>query len=72
MAKSRQTARKPVVETFVDVQVDVKKAARKAGCTLRSQETRRLRMGKIRGKVFKMVGDKDKGECADFNFIYCI
>ena len=63
MARSKQTARKNTsVETFVEVKVDVKKTARKAGSSLRRKETRRLKMGRIKPRVFEKLGENKNGE----------
>ncbi len=69
-SKSKTGSRKEFVDTMMSVYW--KNIARNAGSTLRSKETRRLRMGKIKGKVFEMMGDKDKGEYAHIDFIHCI
>ncbi len=63
MARSKQTARKNTsVETFVEVKVDVKRRARKAGSSLRRKETRRLKMGRIKPRVFEKLGENKNGE----------
>ncbi len=70
ISKEQTASRKAFVETFVSL--GWKNIARNAGSTLRSKETRRLRMGKIKGRVFEMMGDKDKGEYTHIDFIHCI
>ena len=69
-SKSKTGSRKEFVDTMMSVYW--KNKARNAGSTLRSKETRRLRMGKIKGRVFEMMGDKDKGEYTHIDFIHCI